>query len=62
MNKVLSKIIMVLTYLGIPSSKIKETKIRKTTVCNEIIVFYFCEKVREITTITLMRKTFLFGK
>ena len=52
MNKALSKAIMVIQNLRIPSSKIEARKIRKATICNEIIVFRFCEKVREITTIT----------
>ena len=58
MNKTLQKAIMVRMKLSHPSSKIKATKIAKATLCNEITVFHFREKVREITTITQMRKTF----
>ena len=42
-----SEAIMVRTKLRIPSSKIKAKEIRKATMCNEIIVFHFCEKVRD---------------
>ena len=49
MNKALSKAIMVRTRLS-HSSKAESRKIKKATICNETIVFHFCEKVREITT------------
>ena len=51
-NKALSKAIMVRTKFRNTFSKIEVRKIRKPTICNEIILFHFSEKMREITTIT----------